>query len=101
MAVSTALIPIETPRDPFWEFSARIYLESIIGYVLESLPEEEHTMDSVVRLSREIGTGRLSKLMDELARRGIPLEMCPTSNVQTKAVGSFCSHPILTYLRSG
>ena len=67
MAVSTALIPIETPRDPFWEFSARIYLESIIGYVLESLPEEEHTMDSVVRLSREIGTGRLSKLMDELA----------------------------------
>ena len=67
MAVSAALIPIETPRDPFWEFSARIYLESIIGYVLESLPEEEHTMDSVVRLSREIGTGRLSKLMDELA----------------------------------
>ena len=67
MAVSAALIPIETPRDPFWEFSARIYLESIIGYVLESLPEEEHTMDSVVCLSREIGTGRLSKLMDELA----------------------------------
>ena len=36
-----------------------------------------------------------------MRERQIPLEMCPTSNVQTKAVGSFCSHPILTYLRSG
>ncbi len=67
MAVSAALIPIESPRDPFWELSARVYLESLMGYVLECLPEEEHTMDMVVRLSRESGTGRLAKLMDELA----------------------------------
>ncbi|MEY8312882.1 type IV secretory system conjugative DNA transfer family protein [Oscillospiraceae bacterium 42-9] len=67
MAVAAALAPIESPQEPFWEFSARIYLESIIGYVLECLPEEEHTVDMVVRLSRELGTGRLAKLMDELA----------------------------------
>lgn len=36
-----------------------------------------------------------------LRERGIPLEMCPTSNVQTKAVGSIRKHPILDYLRSG
>ena len=36
-----------------------------------------------------------------LKERQIPLEMCPTSNVQTKAVGSFREHPILKYLRSG
>ena len=66
MAVAAALAPIESPQEPFWEFSARIYLESIIGYVLECLPEEEHTMDMVVRLSRELGTGRLAKLMDGL-----------------------------------
>ncbi len=40
-------------------------------------------------------------LLSLLRERQIPLEMCPTSNVQTKAVGSFCDHPILTYLRSG
>ena len=66
MAVAAALAPIESPQEPFWEFSSRIYLESIIGYVLECLPEEEHTMDMVVRLSRELGTGRLAKLMDGL-----------------------------------
>ncbi len=66
LPVGAALAPIESPQEPFWEFSARIYLESIIGYVLECLPEEEHTMDMVVRLSRELGTGRLAKLMDEL-----------------------------------
>lgn len=47
MAVSAALIPIESPRDPFWELSARVYLESLMGYVLECLPQEEHTMDMV------------------------------------------------------
>lgn len=67
MTVAVALIPIETSHDPFWELSARIYLESIIGYVLECLPEEEHTLNSVLRLSCEISTGRLTMLMDELA----------------------------------
>lgn len=67
MTVAASLIPIQTPHDPFWELSARIYLESIIGYVLECLPEEEHTLNSVLRLSREIGSGRLAMLLDELA----------------------------------
>ena len=40
-------------------------------------------------------------LLEQLKERQIPLEMCPTSNVQTKAVKSFSEHPILTYLRSG
>lgn len=40
-------------------------------------------------------------LLAFLKERQIPLEMCPTSNVQTKAVGSFREHPILKYLRSG
>lgn len=31
----------------------------------------------------------------------VPLEMCPTSNIQTKAVGSFLEHPILEYLHLG
>lgn len=41
------------------------------------------------------------RLLALLKERQIPLEMCPTSNVQTKAVGSFSEHPILAYLRSG
>jgi adenosine deaminase len=40
-------------------------------------------------------------LMDEVRRRGITLEMCPTSNVQTSVVGSMDEHPIDAYLRAG
>ncbi|WP_026884359.1 adenosine deaminase [Clostridium akagii] len=31
----------------------------------------------------------------------IPLEMCPTSNLQTKAISAYCEHPIRTYLKNG
>jgi adenosine deaminase len=41
------------------------------------------------------------ELTDRLAREGIPLEICPKSNVQTRAVESFASHPIDRLLARG
>lgn len=41
------------------------------------------------------------ELMRELARRGIPLEMCPTSNLQTKAAERIVDYPLREYLRRG
>jgi aminodeoxyfutalosine deaminase len=32
-------------------------------------------------------------LVQELARRGIPLEICPTSNIQLKVYPSYAEHP--------
>lgn len=40
-------------------------------------------------------------LLNEIAERGIPLEVCPTSNVQTRAVSNYDGHPFARYLRSG
>ena len=39
--------------------------------------------------------------MDELAKRGCVLEMCPTSNLQTKAVTSLSEYPLREYLNRG
>ncbi|MFB9326853.1 adenosine deaminase [Paenibacillus aurantiacus] len=48
-----------------------------------------------VRLKED---GRVLALVRE---RGIPLEMCPLSNMQTKAVPGWASYPLRDYLRQG
>ncbi len=40
-------------------------------------------------------------LMNYVINHQIPLEMCPTSNVQTHVVPSFSAHPITDYVRAG
>lgn len=40
-------------------------------------------------------------LVDEVSTRAIPLEMCPKSNVQTRAAASLRGHPIARLLRKG
>ncbi len=52
-----------------------------------------------VRLADDIevngdGTARLGRLASYIRDRRIPLEMCPTSNVQTGAAESIAKHPI-------
>jgi adenosine deaminase len=40
-------------------------------------------------------------VLDLLAERGIPLEVCPTSNLHTSTVRDYASHPLPTLLRRG
>ena len=40
-------------------------------------------------------------LLEELAQRQVPLELCPTSNLQTKAVPDLAHFPLREYLRRG
>ncbi len=41
------------------------------------------------------------RLLDYLAARGVPLEVCPSSNVATKAVASLEEHPIVAFRDAG
>jgi len=40
-------------------------------------------------------------LVELLAERGVPLEICPTSNVQTSTVRSYAEHPLKALLAAG
>jgi len=41
------------------------------------------------------------KLEDTVKEAGVALEMCPLSNVQTRATSSLASHPVARLLRNG
>lgn len=66
MTVASCIVPVETIREPFWELAGRQYLECLIAYVLECLPENEHSLESVVKLFFEMDTGKFNVLMKEL-----------------------------------
>lgn len=66
ITVAAALVPVEDHTQPFWEYAARNLLEALVGYTLECLPVEEHTLASVARLFSEAETGILDELMREL-----------------------------------
>lgn len=62
-----------------------------------------------VRLAMELGAKRVGhgialhkdlELMKEYAKRRIGLEMCPTSNLQTKAVKRMEDYPLLDFLKN-
>ena len=41
------------------------------------------------------------RLMDEIGEKGIAIEACLTSNVQTRAAADYASHPVRTYIDHG
>jgi aminodeoxyfutalosine deaminase len=66
----------------------------------------ETVWDSLTLLGAErIGHGTSAatdpKLLDHLAEAGIPLEVCPSSNVATRAVASLEEHPIRAFRDAG
>ena len=54
-----------------------------------------------VRIVDDIDGEQLGPLADEIRARGVTLEMCPRSNVDTGAVPSLAAHPIDRLLRLG
>lgn len=67
MSVAAALVPIECTHEPFWDMAGRMYLESMIGFVLECLPIKEHTLDSVVKMMSQLNNKSRDFLFLELS----------------------------------
>lgn len=53
------------------------------------------------RIGHGVRAAEKPELLERLREQRIPLEMCPSSNVQTKAVPSLSRHPVLEFLRQG
>lgn len=67
ISLSAVIAPVLTRDDPFWDQSAQIYLQALVGYVLECLPVQERNLSSVCRLSGLIGSVTLDQLFRELS----------------------------------
>lgn len=70
MTVAQALVPgSQFDRDPYWNNAARMYLTSIIAYVMECLPEQEHTLKYVTDLYAELNTRNYHRLLEDLRQK--------------------------------
>ncbi|RMI34563.1 adenosine deaminase [Streptomyces triticirhizae] len=88
------------------------YFDQAIAAGLHSVPHAGETTgpetvwDALTSLRAErIGHGTSStgdpELLAHLARTGVPLEVCPTSNVATGAVPSLAAHPLPAMVEAG
>lgn len=50
ITLSQSIIAANQSNEPIWELSAQQILQFLIGYTLEALPEEDHTMITVCKL---------------------------------------------------
>ncbi|MEU6659873.1 adenosine deaminase [Streptomyces sp. NPDC046821] len=98
---------IGVPRPQF-----KPYFDRAIAAGLHSVPHAGETTgpgtvwDALVHLGAErIGHGTTSaqdpKLLAHLAEHRIPLEVCPTSNIATRAVATLDEHPLKQFVDAG
>ncbi|GAA2632138.1 adenosine deaminase [Streptomyces axinellae] len=98
---------IGVPRPQF-----KPYFDRALATGLHSVPHAGETTgpgtiwDALTSLRAErIGHGTSAtqdpRLLEHLAERAIPLEVCPTSNIATRAVETLESHPIVEMAKAG
>jgi adenosine deaminase len=97
----------EFPPGPF----ARLYEEARrMGFHTTAHAGEAAGAESIWTAIRDLRVERIghgtrayedSALVEYLARRRIPLEMCPGSNVRTRVVRGLADHPIRRYFEAG
>jgi aminodeoxyfutalosine deaminase len=98
---------IGVPRPQF-----KPYFDQARAAGLRSVPHAGETTgpETIWDALRELGAERIGhgtsavrdpRLLEHLAQRRIPLEVCPTSNVRTRAVATIEEHPLRTMVDAG
>ncbi|CAN5865908.1 adenosine deaminase [soil metagenome] len=98
---------IGVPRPPFADIFARARALGLASVPHAGETTGPQTIRDAIELlgAQRIGHGIAAAqdptLMAELVERGIPLEVCPTSNIRTRAVPSLAEHPWPTLVDAG
>ncbi|WP_369161866.1 adenosine deaminase [Streptomyces sp. R02] len=98
---------IGVPRPQF-----KPYFDRALAAGLRSVPHAGETTgpETIWDALNELGAERIGhgtsaaqdpKLLEHLAERRIPLEVCPTSNIATRAVATLDEHPVREFTRAG
>ncbi|ASW54591.1 adenosine deaminase [Plantactinospora sp. KBS50] len=98
---------IGVPRPPFKPFFDRARAAG-----LRSVPHAGETTgpETIWSALRDLGAERIGhgisaaadpRLLEHLAEHAVPLEVCPTSNVRTRAVATMQEHPLAALVAAG
>ena len=63
--VAQAICPRTNSKEPFWDEAAQMYLEAIILFVLNLLPQEQHNLYEVYTFLSKMGTPALENMIEE------------------------------------
>ncbi len=83
--ITEILIPSMTKDDPFWDFAAREYMECLISFTMDWLPEEEHNLMTVNELYTMMRNGEFADMMDELS---LSHPDCPSARMYDRIRGN-------------
>ena len=110
ITVAACLVPMSSSKEPFWDLAARMLLEGLIAYVLECLPEEEHTLGIVARLLQEMSEKHFDTLFQELEQiapecfavsRYKMFRLCAKADKMTASIQGVLATQLSPYLFDG
>lgn len=62
--IAQAICPCQNSKEPFWDQAAQMYLETIILFVMNLLPQEEHNLYEVYTFLSKMGTDELQDMIE-------------------------------------
>ena len=63
--VAQAVCPCQDLQEPFWDLAAQMYLEAILLFVLNQLPEEQHNLYEAYTFLSRMGSDKLEDIIEE------------------------------------
>ena len=101
---------VNYPPEPFTHIFQKAKTKGLGITVHAGEPNSPDAQLNIITSIKKLGADRIghgiqaikdSKVIDVLVETGTPLEICPTSNVLTKAVDSMVDHPIKKLMELG